>query len=80
MSFRVNNKLTLIYSFQVLNCSLDSLIKNLIKDDFMYLSQEFGSNVLDVIKQKGFYPYEYTSNFENFKKKICVAKKSFIVC
>ena len=52
MSFRVNNKLTLIYSFQVLNCSLDSLIKNLIKDDFMYLSQEFGSNVLDVIKQK----------------------------
>ena len=31
-----------------------------------YLSQEFDNNVFDLIKQKGFYPYEYLSNFENF--------------
>ena len=31
-----------------------------------------------VVKQKGFHPYEYMSDFENFKKNY-LAKKSFIV-
>ena len=31
------------------------------------MSQEFDNNVLDLVKQKGFYPYEYTSDFEKFK-------------
>ena len=38
------------------------------KDDFKYLRQEF-DNVLDLVKQKGFYPFEYMSNFEKFKEK-----------
>ena len=29
----------------------------------MYLSQEFPSEVLDLVKQKGFYPGEYVSSF-----------------
>ena len=37
------------------------------KDDFKYLSQEFDSNVLDIVKQKGFCPYEYMSSFEKFQ-------------
>ena len=32
------------------------------------MSQEFDSEVLDLVKQKGFYPDEYTSSFE--KKKV----------
>ena len=48
-------------SFQFLNLSLDSLVKNLGKNDFKYLSQEFDNSVLDLVKQKGFYPYEYMS-------------------
>ena len=32
------------------------------------MSQEFDSEVLDLVKQKGFYPDEYTSSFENKKK------------
>ena len=43
-------------------------MKNLGKDDFKYLSQEFDSNVLDLLKQKRFYPYEYKSSFETFKE------------
>ena len=39
--------------------SLGSLVKNLSKSDSKYLRQEFDSNVLDLDKQKGFYPYEY---------------------
>ena len=41
MSFSNNNKLRFIDSFQFLSSSLDSLVKNLAKDDFKYLSQEF---------------------------------------
>ena len=33
------------------------------------MSQEFDSEVLDLVKQKGFYPDEYTSSFEKKKKK-----------
>ena len=58
MSFSINNKLRFIDNFQFLSSSLDSLTKNLGKDDFKYLSQEFDNSVLDLVKQKGFYPYE----------------------
>ena len=68
MSFTINNKLSFIDSFQSLTSSLDSLVKNLNKDDFKYLSQEFDNNVLDLVKQKGFYPYEYMSDFDKFKE------------
>ena len=45
MSFSINNKLNFIDSFQFLSSSLDSLVKNLNKDYFKYLSQEFDNNV-----------------------------------
>ena len=38
MSFSINNKLRFIDSFQFLSSSLDSLVKNLGKDDFKYLT------------------------------------------
>ena len=52
ISFAINNKLDLIKSFQFLSYSLDSLVKNLNKFDFKYLSQEFDNFVLDLVKQK----------------------------
>ena len=70
VSFNINNKLAFIDSLQFLSSSLDSLVKNFGKDDFKYSSQEFYSNVLDLVKQKEFYPYEYMSNFEKFKEKL----------
>ena len=60
MSFTITNKLSFIDSFQSLSSLLYSLDKNLSKDDFKYLSQEFDNNIL----VKGFYPYEYMSDFE----------------
>ena len=70
MSFSINNKLIFIGSFQFLSFSIDGLVKNLGKNDFRYLSQEFDSNVLDLVKQKGFYPYKYMSDFEKFKEEL----------
>ena len=63
VSFTINTKLSLIDSFQFLSSSGDSLAKNLNKDDFKYLSQEFDNNVLDLVKQKSFQPQEFMSNF-----------------
>ena len=52
MSFSINNKSIFIDRFQFLNSSLDSLIKNLDKNQFKYLSQELDNNVSDLVKQK----------------------------
>ena len=48
MSFTINNKLSFTDSFQFLRSSLDSSKKNLNRDDFKYLSQQFDNNVLDL--------------------------------
>ena len=63
VSFTMNNRLCFIDCFQFLSSALDSLVKNLSKDDFKYLSQKFDKNVLNLVKQLGFYPYEYMSDF-----------------
>ena len=49
------------------------------KYDFKYLSQEFDTNVSDLVNQKGFYPYKYMTSFEKFKEEFS-NKESFIVC
>ena len=62
MSFSINNKLVFIDSFQFLRSSLDSLVNNFEKYDFQYLSQESDGELLDLVKQKGFYPNDYMSD------------------
>ena len=77
MSFSINSNLSFIDSLQFLSSSLDSLVKNLGKSDFKYLGQEFDNNVLDLVKQKGFYPYEYISDFEKFKEQLPSKEKFY---
>ena len=68
MSFTINNKLNFIDSLQFLSSSLERLVKNSNKDDFEYLTQEFDKKKIDLVKQKGFYPCEYITDFEKFKE------------
>ena len=63
MSFSLDNKLIFIDSFQFLSSSLDSLVKSSGENDFKHLSQEFDSEVSDLVTQKGFYLYEYMCDF-----------------
>ena len=77
MSFSINDKLSFTNNFQFLSSSLDSLVKNLGKDDFKYLSQESNNVVLDIVKQKGFYPYEYMSDFKKFKEELPCKEKFY---
>ena len=37
-------------------------------NDFKYLIEECGSKYLELLKQKGAYPYEYTDSFKRFGK------------
>ena len=50
MGYNINNKLTFTDSFKFLSFLLNFLVKNLGKDDFKYLSQEFNSDALDLAK------------------------------
>ena len=51
---------------QFMNSSLDSLVENLSDHDFVCLSEEFSGNFLNLVKEKGVYPYEYMDSFEKF--------------
>ena len=61
---------------QFMNFSLDKLVKHLSDEDFKYLVEEFGSENLELLKQKGDYPYEYMNSFERFNEEKLPARKS----
>ena len=68
MAFTINNNLVFIDSIQFMNSSLDALVKNLSANDFKYLLQEFSGDLLELVKQKGVYPYEYMNSFKRFSE------------
>ena len=62
---------------QFINSSLHKFVKNLSDEDFKYLLEEFSSENLELLKQKGAYPYEYMNSFERFNKEELLARKYF---
>ena len=46
-------------------------------EDFKYLVEEFASKNLELLKQKGAYPYEYMNIFERLNEKKLPARKYF---
>ena len=56
MALFLNKNLVFIDSIQFRNSSLDKLVKNLSNKYFKYLIEEFGSEYLELLKQKGAYP------------------------
>ena len=60
-----------------MNSSLDKLVKNLSDEDFNYLVEEFGSENLELLKQKCDHPYQYMNSFERFNEEKIPAKKYF---
>ena len=66
MAFTINNNLAFTESMQFMNSSLDTLVKILSHNDFKYLSQEFSGNLLELLREKGVYPYEFMDSFRKF--------------
>ena len=77
MTFFLDRDLVFIDSMQFMSSSLDKLVKNLSDEDFKYLVEEFGSENLELLKQKGAYPYEYMNSFKRFNKDKLCARKYF---
>ena len=55
MRFNINNKLMSIDSFKYLSSSSVCYVKYLAEDYFKYLNQGFDSEVLYLVKPKGFF-------------------------
>ena len=53
-------------SFKFLASSLEALVNNLTKEDFKNLHKYFTPKQAEILKQKGFYPYEYIDSEEKF--------------
>ena len=53
-------------SLKFMSSSLEALVKNLPKDAFINLLKYFTPEQAELIKQKGFYPYEYMDSIEKF--------------
>ena len=77
MPFFLNKKFVFIESMQFTNYRVDKLVKNLSDGDLKYLAEEFGSENLELLKQKGDYPYEYMNSFERFNEEKLPARKYF---
>ena len=73
----LNKNLVFIDSMQFMNFSLDKLVKNLSENDFKYLTEEFGSRNLDLLKQRSAYPYEYMEVLKDLMKNNCLIKNVF---
>ena len=67
-AFFLNKNLVFIDSMQFMNSRLDKLVRNLWDKDFKYLIEEFGSDNLDILKQKGTYPDEYMNSLERYNE------------
>ena len=77
MALFLSKNLVFITSIHIINSSLEKLVKNLSDDDFKNLTKEFGSKNLEVLKQKGAYPYEYIYSFKRFIEEKLSDKKWF---
>ena len=77
MAFMLGNHLTLIDSFLFMSSSLDKLVSNLPKDDQIYTSKVFIGKILNLMSQKGVYPYDFMDSFEKFNQTELPTKDQF---
>ena len=54
-------------SLKFMSSSLEALVNNLPKDAFKNLLKYYSEEQAELLKQKGFYPYEYMDSVEKFK-------------
>ena len=77
MVFMLGNHLTFIDSFQFMSSNLDKLVSNLPKDDLIYTSKAFKGKRLNLMSQKGVYPYDFMDSFEKFNQRELPNKDQF---
>ena len=79
MAFMLGNHLTFIDSFQFMSSSLDKLVSNLPKESLKYTSKRFKGKKLELMAQKGVYPYDYMDSFDKFNEQLPVKEDFFSI-
>ena len=65
-------------SFKFMSSSLDSLINNLACGGGKFFGfEEYNENLYKLLIQKGIYPYEYMTNWDNFKETKLPSREAF---
>ena len=77
VTFFLNKNVVFMDSMQFMNSSLEKLVKDLSDNDSKYLTEEFGSKNLELLKQKDAYPYEYLDSFKRFVEEKLPDKNNF---
>ena len=77
MAFMLGNHLVFLDSFQFMSSSLEKLVNNLPKEALKYTSKMFKGDKLDLMAQKGVYPYEYMDSFNRFEETQLPNKEDF---
>ena len=87
-------KIYFLLTHAIYNSSLDELVKNLLDDNFKFLSHEFMGKLFRLAKQRGVYSYEYIDSFKRFSddelpdrfeffsslKDECISEKRLFAC
>ncbi|CAB4004930.1 NYNRIN [Paramuricea clavata] len=77
MSFRVSKQLVFIDSMQFMSSSLGDLVENLDNDRFKRMRCEWKGQELEMLLEKGVYPYEHMNCWEKFNEKSLPEKSAF---
>ena len=77
MAVMLGRNLVFIDSAQLMSQSLEKLVDNLPKGNFKYTSEIFKDKALEVMSQKGVYPYDYMNSFKKFNQTNFPSKKQF---
>ena len=74
---KVYHTIRFIDSFKFMATSLDKLVNNLPKDDFINLSSYYSGDKFNLLTRKGVYPYEYMDSLEKLKETKLPPKEAF---
>ena len=74
---KVYHTIRFIDSIKFMAASLDKLVNNLPKDDFINLSLYYSGDKFNLLVRKGVYPYEYMDSLEKLKETKLPPKEAF---
>jgi len=60
--------LKFVDSYRIVQSSLDGCTKSMVTSDFKILAKHFPNDV-DLLKEKGIFPYDYMDNYEKYNEK-----------
>jgi hypothetical protein len=77
MSITVDHKFKFIDSFQFLPSSLQKLVSELPKNGFTITKKVFEDSVIDLVSQKGVFPYDFVDTLDKLNMRTLPSKSQF---